>query len=766
VLWIVAVWFIFAHPYFIKGLVPFPSRYLVDFFSPWNNFFGHPVKNNAMPDVISQIYPWKKIAIDSWKSGQIPFWNPYQFAGNPLLANYQSAVFSPFNIFFFIFPFIDAWSILVLLQPLLAAFFMYIFMRELKISKFGALLSGISFMFAGFLTVWMAYGTLAYAILFLPLLLFGIERYFNKQDKLSSFIIVASLPLSFFSGHFQTSLYFLLTGVLYILFKFTQKKNIKLLLNSYFLLLTGIILSLPQLIPSVQFYQQSVRSGLFQKGEAIPWNYLITVIAPDFFGNPVTRNDWFGHYAEWASFAGVIPLMLALYLIINRKKYSGRGSLIIYFFAGVAVLSFLLAFQTPLLDLLIKLKLPVLSTSAASRIIVLFSFSIAVLAGIGLDHVKQSKSLSVKTAVVYLSLWIATAGIVWALLLSGNLLFVKDVDVEKLSVAKHNFILPTFMVLAGCAFLLSGFIVNRLVKKAKLRRNLLRITYYVLLITISFDLLRFATKWMPFDEREFVYPKARSLEYLQQNAGNYRVFGNFGNEAQAPFGLYGIEGYDPLYIKRYGELAVAASSAADGRIQKPTRSVVLFDKNSIYSRKLLDLLGVRYILHSKGDGKESWAFPFWRYPESFVQTPVWSDEKYEIYKNKRAYPRAFLVYKYKVASSDQNIIDLVFNKDTDLSKTVILEEQPKIENLTIEQLSNEAMKNSVQITKYTPNVVEIKVQSSHPGLLFLSDNYYPGWNVYVNGKKTKIYRANYSFRAVEVPKGKSTVIFTYENWYF
>jgi uncharacterized membrane protein YfhO len=101
-----------------------------------------------------------------------------------------------------------------------------------------------------------------------------------------------------------------------------------------------------------------------------------------------------------------------------------------------------------------------------------------------------------------------------------------------------------------------------------------------------------------------------------------------------------------------------------------------------------------------------------------------------------------------------------------LSKTVILEEQPKIENLTIEQLSNEAMKNSVQITKYTPNVVEIKVQSSHPGLLFLSDNYYPGWNVYVNGKKTKIYRANYSFRAVEVPKGKSTVIFTYENWYF
>ena len=104
ILFIIGVWFIFAQPYFLKGLVPFPSKYLVDFFPPWNNLYAMPVKNNAMPDVIGQIYPWKQIVIDSWKNGQVPKWNPYQFAGNPLLANYQSAVFSPINILFFILP--------------------------------------------------------------------------------------------------------------------------------------------------------------------------------------------------------------------------------------------------------------------------------------------------------------------------------------------------------------------------------------------------------------------------------------------------------------------------------------------------------------------------------------------------------------------------------------------------------------------------------------------------------------------------------------
>jgi uncharacterized membrane protein YfhO len=47
-------------------------------------------------------------------------------------------------------------------------------------------------------------------------------------------------------------------------------------------------------------------------------------------------------------------------------------------------------------------------------------------------------------------------------------------------------------------------------------------------------------------------------------------------------------------------------------------------------------------------------------------------------------------------------------------------------------------------------------------LLFLSDIYYPGWNAYVDGVKTAMYRADYAFRAVPVKKGNHTVELRYE----
>src|SRR3989344_3001921 len=93
VIFIFIIWFIFAHPYFLSDKVPFPSAYQVNNFAPWSTYeqFWGPVKNGAMPDIITQIYPWRYLAIETWKSGEIPLWNPYIFSGNPLLANYQSA---------------------------------------------------------------------------------------------------------------------------------------------------------------------------------------------------------------------------------------------------------------------------------------------------------------------------------------------------------------------------------------------------------------------------------------------------------------------------------------------------------------------------------------------------------------------------------------------------------------------------------------------------------------------------------------------------
>jgi uncharacterized membrane protein YfhO len=46
-------------------------------------------------------------------------------------------------------------------------------------------------------------------------------------------------------------------------------------------------------------------------------------------------------------------------------------------------------------------------------------------------------------------------------------------------------------------------------------------------------------------------------------------------------------------------------------------------------------------------------------------------------------------------------------------------------------------------------------------LVALTDRYYPGWRVTVNGRRAEVLRANGVFRAVEVPAGVSEVEFRF-----
>ena len=65
------------------------------------------------------------------------------------------------------------------------------------------------------------------------------------------------------------------------------------------------------------------------------------------------------------------------------------------------------------------------------------------------------------------------------------------------------------------------------------------------------------------------------------------------------------------------------------------------------------------------------------------------------------------------------------------------------------------------ITHYSPHSVVIETELQADGFLVLSDTYYPGWQVFVNGREDKIYQADYLFRAVALPRGKHTVEFEY-----
>jgi hypothetical protein len=731
VLSIVILWLVFSWPYVAKGLVPFPSTYLVTFFPPWNASYGMPVKNNAMPDTISQIYPWKKLTIDTWKSGRIPLWNPYSFSGTTHAANYQSAVFSPFNLLFFVLPFIDAWSLLILLQPLIAGIGMYVFLRAINRSKYSSLLGAVAFMFCGFMTAWMAYGTLGYAAAFLPWALWGVAMNYQKDSYVSRFCVALSIMVSFLSGHFQISLYVLATIIGYIVYKSLQTKNYKRGFILGFYVLCGLLMVTPQLLLTYDAYRISTRSTSFVAGEVIPWSYLVTLFSPDFFGNPVTRNDWFGHYAEWASYIGAIPLVFTFFAIRNFRKSDK------IFFLALGIIAFLLAYPTPFSDFLFRLKIPAVSTSAASRIMILFSFALAGLSAFGLDDLVQVwKEKRMKKIVIFSGCIILIAGCIW-----GIIIFGKPFALDKLLIARRNIVLPTVFASLTLILMLLGFIRNALVRTVI-------ITGFILIT--AFDMYRFASKWMPFESRAFIYPQEKSLSFLQTHIGNNRVFGNIGNETGGMFQLPLIEGYDAMYQGRYAEFLNAVSS---GYVTSGDRSVVQFDKYGIYRTEALQLLGVRYIYHRLSDGRNIWAFPYWDYISNGSMKQVYNDEKYWIYEYTDVFPRAFLADGYKIVNNKQDIISTLFSKDFDRRNTLVLEEKPDIEP--------QKGPGTAEIVTYSPNNISVKIQSESPKLLFLSDVYDAGWNATVDGKPVHIYRADYDFRAVGVPSGNHLVQFQY-----
>ncbi|MBI2443368.1 MAG: YfhO family protein [Candidatus Levybacteria bacterium] len=684
-----------------------------------------------MPDIIDQIYPWRHFSIQEWKKGRVPWWNPNSFSGNPHLANFQSAAFSPINALFFILPFLDAWSLMVLLQPFIAGVGTYLLLRRYKVSEVGSLIGSIAWMFSGFIVVWMAYGTLSMAICILPLVMLCLENVFTsgklRWGVAGSFL----LAFSFFSGHFQTSLYILLVSIGYCIFYFFLRKDRRRVFFAILWIGVGLGISSMQLLPAVQLYNLSPRSDIFLYSGGIPIHYLVTLFAPDFYGNPVTRNDWFGYYAEWSSFIGIVPLFLAFFTLARKQEKEVR------FFQLSVLISLLFTVESPLQKIVGSLQIPVLSTSAPSRLIVIASFSLCVLAGFGYDVFREKIQRSLKYTIPYIIFFLVFLASVWTVLLIGVAF-----SPEHLQIAKKNFLLPTGLLTCIVGLTFGSYLL----------RNKKKFVQYVLIIPlllVSVDSLRFAIKWMPFDPRDLVFPSVPVISAMQREIGNGRVYGNIGAQVATYYNLPIIEGYDPLYIDRYGEFI---RSSATGEFLPSERSVVKISNNGKYLKRVLNLLGVNLIYHPNADTNQSWAFAVWEDKDYKV---IYTDDLFTLYNNPNSLFRPSLYYTYEVIPDGRKLLSRFYTESFDYRNTLLLEEDPGI------KMERPEKNGHVTVVSETPTSLRYSVETSEKALLFLSDNYYPGWKAKVNGKEVKIFRADYTFRAVVVPKGESIVEFFY-----
>lgn len=735
---------LFFYKFFFFGQIPFPGDLLVGNYEPYKSvILGVPHKGQGA-DVVRELYPWKYFSIKLVAEGFFPLWNPHVFSGNPHFGNLQSGTLYPVNLLFFIMAFIPAWSFYILLQYLGMLVFMYLYLRAIKIGKIPAVFGSVSFAFSSFMVVWGWYGNLGHSLMFLPLVLFSIEKFYDRKTIRYFLLLTFSFVLSIFAGYIQFTLYIYLLAFLYAVFRYMNlRKNlhIKTLLFVFTSFALSITLSAIQLIPLFELVNHSLRATYSYQillERLMPPESVVTLLIPDFFGNPATMNYFLrgGSSLERASSVGLWPLIFVVFAVFSKKSFHK------IFFFSFGIVSYLSTFSIPPIALFHSIGIPFLSTGIPTRILSVFCFCLAVIAALGMDSYIKNPLLRrrmIKVVILFFTFFI---------LIFTATFYLSD---PNFAISRRNMILPFGIFAIGSLLLFS-----KIPKKVS--------TSLIIMITI-FELFYSFQKFNSFAPASYLYPNAQITDKLREIQGIDRYWGYGSANIDANFqmidGTYTTAGYDALYIKRYGEF-IAASKLGTYTHDIP-RSVADIApgygpselKENPFRQRALDLTGVRYVLNKKEDIGLDSAFDESRF------ALIHQKEGWQIYENKNAIPRIKLFGRYQLMSQDAQIIEKLYNPNFDYKNIVLLEEK-----VSGEYSISYDPKATVSAVIYTPNKISFVTQSNKDQLVFISDNYYPGWKAYVDDTEEPIYRANYTYRAAPVKKGTHLVEFVYEPFSF
>ncbi len=699
----------------IKGEIPMPGDHLLGIYRPWLDYSwsgypaGVPVKNPEMADVPSLFYPQKTYSMGRFKTGDFPLWNPMIFNGYPLMANFQSGVLNPFNIYFLLFSPTVAWTLYIATQPFLALVFMYFFLRFLKINRLSAVLGSVIFAFCGFNLLWLEYGIHGYVTAYLPLLFLLVSR---KQYFYISVILAAQL----FSGYPQLSLYTLIfLGLWHLWYHKAESVSVFRYLFSVFLGLgiCGILL-----LPGMELFHLSQRVGEPLSGSVsgayYQWRQLITLIAPDFYGNPATYNTWGGvAYTNNTGYASVIGFCLAvagLVLAKNRLRW-----FFLLLFGGCLFISL----PSPVSGFI--QHLPLFSASVATRIMVFCGFSTAVLAAFGLNQIFKIRKIPIKIFIIW--------PVIFFIL---SVFAIYSYHLGQM-VGLRNLIIPFMFSMASLAAVWS------ITKKSFIGTG-------ILILLVTFELFRFGWKYNPFFPAGLIFPMTPEIAYLQKD-NHFRLDGGdvLPLSVWMGYGLSSSTGYDAVYP---GIWAKYLSAIDTGNILTPKGR--LGDLLS-YNSRLFDLTGTGYVLALKHNQKT--IYPRFLLPKLI---PVLDSPSLVIFQNNQALPKYSLKTSYETIADNQGVINRLQDPDFNYQTNIVLNQNPYIINFPT------AFKSSLVTIFDRPQHQEFEVISDQPVFLLNTGVYYPGWYAKIDQVVTPIYQANFAFQAVQVPAGIHRVEFTYQ----
>lgn len=719
-------------------------------------------------DLSRYYYPLRLFAVNLMKSGSFPFWNPYVASGHPLFATLQSVVLYPLSIIYYLGNFDTAFNIFVILHVFLGGLFFYFLMRDLKFDQSSALISAIVFSFSGyFISVINLTTTLAAAIWFPLIFLF-----YNRLLKDGKFIylVLVSVFLGFmFLGGEPTPLYatIFLLGLYTLIVSRVDNKSFPKALFPYILCIGIFILLFSfQIVPFLELIKLSDRAASsFDK--ATYWSFhprnTIDFLLP-FFHGPLRLQIDGQLRQEWLLFSyfGIVPVVLFLIsFIFRRDKYT-------FFFKICFIIGLIFAFGrfTPLYKFFYKympgfgfIRYPV-------KFFFINAASFAYLCGAGFSEYREKiKAHNLKFLKFIKRLFIA--GFIAAILLFLSYAFREQIlslisDYStRLEISDGSGSRKFYATLLANFFnfrrMLVFFILGALFMFIGSRKKIKQTIFASLIVGLIFIDL-YGGKNIdvnPVVSREVLHTTTSNIRILKEDNSLFRIYtssrqnkvneilkgatyeeamlnsaDNLCPNRPMDHGIYGARGYLSVRKANYAKVLMLADTA-------PLPS----------STNILNMLNVKYILTPKKINDRTCRL-------------VSRGSSY-LYKNKNALNRVYLVPDYILLKEEIDIANRLKSKKFNPAKEVILEEEPMLRSCQPSVVSRKE-KEYVNIINYGANEVIIKANvKKEPKFLVLADNYYPGWEVEVDGRKDKIYKANFILRGVYLAPGKHTVRFFY-----
>ena len=344
-------------------------------------------------DSVSFLYPNYRFAADALRSGTIPFWNPFQYAGAPYLADNQSGLFYLPNLLLYtLWPGFSYRGIewLVVWHFFFAGLAMYVCLRLYRpsqpIQRLAALVGALAFMFSDVFITHVGNLNLIAVAAWLPLAFLGLHRAIQSNERpgrlLWSVAGGVALGLGTLAGHGQMT--FLLATFLgsYALYETVVHRRWAALALLALLGFVAIGVAAISLFPAAETLQHTLRSEFdYERSTnyALTWQALTGLVAPDFFGRGAA-NFWGDWLRVEAGYAGIVTWLLALAAVVMVP----RRQTLFFLLAGLIFLLLALGPHTPLYPLLARL-LPVMPFQVPARFVLLLDFCLAMLAGLGLD---------------------------------------------------------------------------------------------------------------------------------------------------------------------------------------------------------------------------------------------------------------------------------------------------------------------------------------------------------------------------------------------